>query len=411
MKLRQNIVMYLLLIVLLLAVVIGLLLRNTDIDNNANTNSNTNPNSSDVIDNNENVEKPIPETFCKEVTDSDSVPSDVLKVITDYMDEYYRSMYTLEQVPTASYFCDDVQAAISEYSIKLIIESRKLYGDDFKLDDAYYVLNIKNCSEVDDNEYLIEVLEDDYLYFKCLDGISSETIDVDNIYRIKLVDTEYKIESLMKEQSQNIVFDENEVESVDEVVDIYEHYFENLKYTFDKENSYRNDAQRNPYVASKKYEVKFNGDAAAKYASDHYLIRNENYADFSDGGGNCQNMAGQALIAGGMIMDEVGDYQWYYNNSSDSSYSWRTVKGFGDYVEGNDGHGMVAEKVANIYYAEPGDIVHVGHRTSLSHATVVTKIVNGHILLSSNSIDMKDFPLEAYIYSNRKLIKILGYNS
>lgn len=402
--------MYLLLFALLLTIFVGLLLKDSNIDDNTKPNSNniSNNTTNEIIE--EPVEKPIPETFCKEVTDSEKVPSEVLNVITNYMDDYYRSMYTLEQVPANSYFCNDVQAAISEYSIKLIVESRKLFNDDFKLSDAYYVLNIKNCSEVDDNEYLIEVLEDDYLFFNCLDGISSETLDVDNIYRIKMVDSEYKIESLVKEQSQNIVFDENEVETVEEIVDIYNHYFEMLKYTIEKENSYKKEASNTPYVSSKKYTVAYDGDAAAKYASEHYLIRNEDYVDYSDGGGNCQNMASQAMIAGGMIMDTDG-YDWYYNSANDNSYSWRTVKGFGDYVDGNTGYGMVAEEVKNIYYAEPGDIVHVGHRTSLSHATVVTKIVNGHILLSSNSIDMKDFPLEAYIYSNRKLIKILGYNS
>lgn len=409
MRLKQNIVMYLILISLLFAVVIGLLFKNTDIDDKSSVNNNI----TESIDENETdvTPKTIPDTFCKDVVNSDAVPTEVLNIITNYMDDYYLSMYTLEQVPTDGYFCDDVQAAISMYSIKLIIESRKLYNDDFKLNDAYYVLNIKNSSKVDDDEYLIEVLEDDVLYFNCLGGVSSETMGVDNIYRIIKVNDDYKIKSLMKEQSQNIVFDENDVESVDEVVDIYNHYFENLKYTFDKENGYKKFSESNKYVASKKYETKYNGEAAAQYAVNHYLTRNEDYADFSDGGGNCQNMASQALIAGGIIMDDIGEYTWYYNNSSDSSYSWRTVKGFGDYAEGNNGHGMVCEKVDNIYFAEPGDIVHVGHRTSLSHATVVTKIVDGHILLSSNSIDMKDFPLEAYIYSNRKLIKILGYNS
>ena len=108
-------------------------------------------------------------------------------------------------------------------------------------------------------------------------------------------------------------------------------------------------------------------------------------------------------------MDTSGEYQWYYNDSTDNTMSWRTVYNFEKYVDMNEGSGVVLQEVDNIYYAEPGDVVHVGHSTC-SHATIVSKIVNGHILLNSNSIDMKDFPLEAYTYPTRKLIKILGSN-
>ena len=131
--------------------------------------------------------------------------------------------------------------------------------------------------------------------------------------------------------------------------------------------------------------------------------------NFTDEGGNCQNFASQALVAGGMLMDETGDCNWYYNAYSDYVPSWVHVSSFYDYVSDNEGSGLAADLNSNIYYAEPGDIIQVGI-SSVSHTTIVSKVVDGHILLNSNSIDMKDFPLEAYTYPTRKLIKILGSN-
>ena len=58
-------------------------------------------------------------------------------------------------------------------------------------------------------------------------------------------------------------------------------------------------------------------------------------------------------------------------------------------------------------HAQPGDIIQVGIST-ISHSAVVTKVVDGHILLNSSSIDMCNWPIEAYTYPTRQLIKVLG---
>lgn len=109
-------------------------------------------------------------------------------------------------------------------------------------------------------------------------------------------------------------------------------------------------------------------------------------------------------------MDESGECEWYFNGYSDYVLSWVHVQSFNDYCKENEGTGLVTEVDAKVYYAEPGDLIQVGI-SSISHTTIVSKIVDGHILLNSNSIDMKNFPLEGYTYPVRKLIKILGSNS
>ena len=117
-----------------------------------------------------------------------------------------------------------------------------------------------------------------------------------------------------------------------------------------------------------------------------------------------------AIMIEGMLMDYDGD-SWYFNGveADDRTTSWVQVPNFYNYCLNNNGSGLVVDTDANIFYAQPGDIVQVGI-SAVSHSTIVTKVVDGHILLNSNSIDMCNWPIEAYTYPTRKLIKILGSN-
>ena len=122
-------------------------------------------------------------------------------------------------------------------------------------------------------------------------------------------------------------------------------------------------------------------------------------------------------------MDNEGEQQWkcyiedpQYDpeiNEEETAYgrsrSWVNVEFFYEYAKNNEGKGMVADTKVNLYYLEPGDIIIVGN-SSLAHTVIVSKVVNGHILVNSNSIDMKDYPIEAYVYTNITPIKILGSN-
>ena len=122
-------------------------------------------------------------------------------------------------------------------------------------------------------------------------------------------------------------------------------------------------------------------------------------------------------------MDYNGDLQWKCfitdpeydpeingeETKAGRTRSWVNVGYFYNYCKDNEGKGLVADVNANIYYAQPGDIIMVGNY-GLSHTVIVSKVVDGHVLVNSNSIDMKDYPIEAYAYTNIMLIKILGSN-
>ena len=393
MRLRQRTKMIALLVSLLLVISFGLANKKDNIQEDV-------PNDDAVIDT-------IPETYKGLINDKYNVPTDIINVITNYMDAYFKSIYTLELQDTKDYFVNELDGQVSDAAIKLIVETRKLYDFDFTMSDAHYDLNIINYSNSGD-KYYVDFLEDDYFCFKFLNGISSETYDVENYIVIEKVNDEYKISEYEKVQGYYMMFNDNKDDG--EIESVYQFYYDRLKATIEDELYKKQLAQTNPYVANKVFNVKYDRDAAAKYANSYYHTRNEEYYDFSDEGGNCQNFASQTLKAGGMIMDDSGDCNWYYYDHLDYVPSWVHVSSFYDYCRDNEGTGLATDINNNIYYAELGDLIQVGI-SSISHTTIVSKVVDGHILLNSNSIDMKDFPLEAYTYPTRKLIKILGSNN
>lgn len=392
MRLKQNIIMITILALLLGTMTLGLTVT-------------SDKRSKEVEP--EIIEDVIPETFAKEIKNSTKLPPAVLQLITDYMDDYFLSMYTLELQDTTKYFSNDVEGKVSDYAIKLMVDSRKMYDFDFTMSDAYYVLDIVKCVN-DNGKYTISFLEDDSFNFKFLNGITSETCGIENEMVVEKVGEEYKIASYDKVQGYYIMFEEDK--DLYHMEDLYKYYMERLTKTFEDENYQKTRAASTPYQTDKTIDVEYDRKAASMYADTYFKTRNDSYYDFTDEGGNCQNFASQAMVAGDMIEDEIGECEWYYNELSDYVPSWVHVSSFASYAKDNEGTGLVCDSYSdNIYYAEPGDIIQVGI-SSVSHTTIVSKIVDGHILLNSNSIDMKNFPLEAYTYPVRKLIKILGSN-
>lgn len=124
-------------------------------------------------------------------------------------------------------------------------------------------------------------------------------------------------------------------------------------------------------------------------------------------------------------MDYIGHDQWKYysdylnedNEKSGRSTSWVATYYFYYYAKNNSGYGMCADVDINLFYAQMGDVIHVGYKddTKYSHTTLVSKIIKKDdkvvdILVNSNTTGLKDYPVLGYIYQNKRLIKILGYN-
>ncbi len=361
----------------------------------------------------------IPDSFSAAFNDPFEVPAEIRKLIIDYMDAYYLSLYTLEKQDTTVFFDNELAAAISDKAIQLLCETRKLHDFDFRLTSASYDLTVTDYS-TENGEYHIDLLENDRMSFAFLPGISSSVWDIENHFVIRKSEEQYKIHDLEKEQGYYLSFRDG-CESTEEVEQTYSYLYGELK---DQITYIRDVLSHKPVTASAKtYTNRYDRNAAIQYLEKYCHERNAEWFNYATTGGNCQNYASQALLAGGIPMDHYGDQQWkcYLNegpydvevdeeeNASGRSRSWVNVGYFYDYCRDNEGSGLVAEVNANIFSAEPGDIIIVGNET-LSHTVMISKIIDGHILVDSNSIDMKDFPLEAYTYMNVILIKILGFN-
>ncbi len=366
--------------------------------------------------------KKVPSTFKGTVHDDFNVPDGVMKVIVSYMDKYYKSLYTLEKEDLSSLFDNELAAAVSDRALSLVVDVRKGFDFDFTMSDARYDLTVTDY-RAEGDVYYVDLLEDDHMWFSFLEGIESSTYDVENYFRIVKKGKDYLISDLEKVQGYYMTFRDG-ADTVKEADGIYDYYMAQLRDMNDYfDEVLKPKAKRDPFLSDKTFAHAYDRDKAVAYADAHHHERNPVWYNFSDEGGNCQNYASQCLLEGGIGMDYQGEEQWKCyiedpeydpeineeDGKSGRSRSWVNVGYFYDYAKYNEDGGLCAEVNANLYYAQPGDIIMVGNG-GLSHTVIVSRVIGDHILVDSNSIDMKDYPLEAYVYTNITLIKILGSN-
>ena len=366
---------------------------------------------------NKPVNNVIPNSFKGTIKDDYGVPEKVMETITSYMDAYYRALFRLETDDISALFSNDKMASISDKAFSLLVDVRKLYDFDMHLYAGHYDLKVTDYRE-QGGKYYVDILEDDYMNFTFLDGIESSAYDIENYF---VIDGDYKISDLNKVQGYYLTFYDEKEKSLDEV---YDYFMRQLKDMIDYNTEVlRKKAQTSSYQSKLSYRNSYDRNKAAQYSYLYYHDRNPAWYNFTDEGGNCQNYASQSMLEGGIPMDHEGEQQWKCHiedpmydpeiNEEETAYgrsrSWVNVEFFYEYAKNNEGKGMVADTKVNLYYCEPGDIIIVGN-SSLAHTVIVSKVVDGHILVNSNSIDMKDYPIEAYVYTNITPIKILGYN-
>ena len=414
MKMKSSILMILILVTMLSLTLIGAL--NMD---KGEKKEEAEPQQQEVVVPEEVV---VPTSFVGTFNDEFNVPSPVKDLIIAYMDAYYRSVFTLEVADLSSLFDNELMKEISDKAIRLCVESRKNYEFDFTMTSAHYDLTISDYRTQGDTIY-VDVLEDDTMCFAFLNGIESKTFDMENYFKINKTADGYKIADLEKVQGYYLTFYDDS-ENVDDVNTIYEYYTKQLKdmYVYNHE-VLKPKAEKQPYVSEKSFTKVFDRNKAVAYANQYYHSRNPIWYNFTDEGGNCQNYASQCLLEGGIPLDYFGEEQWkcYVEDpdyepeineeetATGRTRSWVNVGYFYNYAKWNEGKGMAADANVNLYYAQPGDIIIVGNN-GLSHTVIVSKVVDGHILVNSHRIDMKDYPGEAYTYTTIMLIKILGSN-
>ena len=373
------------------------------------------------------TQQPKPEntSYLNKITNKDSLNDEQLKLITDFFDEYYKSLKELKEYDLTKFFVDvdSEDALIIQTALSVLIENRKLKPNDLRLNSVKYDLNI-NGVNTNNGEVKISILENTYMRFAFMSDIESKIYNIENEFTIKKIDDEYKILKYEKVQDLYVmitdVYNGGGKQELDKIKQNY------ISIISKKVESNKKDYQDflNGNIETKECDHKYDRQKALNYALSWVNKRNSNWTTFDS---NCQNYASQVLYNGGIVMDYNGSadshLQWKFYSSSYNTnqeakgyvYTWTYVPYFYTYAKNNTGTGLCASVDANIYSAEAGDVIHVGPSGPTRHAVVVIgdykvdgKTVD--ILVNSNTVDLENFPISAYAYPYISLIKVYGWN-
>ena len=368
-----------------------------------------------------------PITFDKiEYESEKKIDFEAESALIEYMDLYYKSMQYLE-VEDMTYLFEDPEsdaALVNQTAIELLVESRQLKDVDLRIDTGRYDLTIENV-EVNENEVKVHFTEDGYMNFDFMKDIESSIYDIENTITFVKVEDEYKIKEFDKVQSFFIMITEDyKGGGREELQKIKASHMKLIKANIATMEQYKIDYENEKGIKTIETTHSYDREKAVEYSSKWINTRNEEWAVFEN---NCQNHVSQSLHAGGIPFDYSGSndsyLQWkYYDDAYDGRetakghvYTWSYVPFFQVYAKDNEGTGLVATVGENIYYAEKGDVIHVGTKDDESHAALVSDVYEKKgevldVLINSNSIDMQNYPLQAYSYPYITLIKVHGYN-
>ena len=416
--------------ILMLVIVILLIIKLSSVLINSGKNKNE-----DTIKNNVIVKNNEPKTYLNKVSKTDNynedIDKDIQNTIVKYMDSYFKSITKLKEVDMTNLFCDDAyeEAYINQTAISLLINSRKLERNKMTINNAKYDIIFDNIDKENDT-VTVKVLENDYIHFDFMKGIESKAYGVENTFVLKKTDNTYKIKSLRKVQDFYVMITneyktgKSDKDAKKELDKMKEDYISDFKDEVSDFKTYLNRYENKKDTITKTCDYKYDRTKALNYAKKYVTSRNSKWSNFSEYGGNCQNFASQVVYNGGVPMDLQGDAIWKYygnelnetKNKSGRSPSWTGVTFFYDYAKVNKGYGLCAEVDINPFYAEAGDIGQVGYNNVYKHTVVIVgniKDNNGKItdlLINSNSLNLENYPLSGYVYPNKRVIKILGWN-
>ena len=354
-----------------------------------------------------------------------NVDKEVEDVIVEFLNVYYNSIKELKENDMTYLFKDSTseQALINQTALSLLIETRKLKPNDLSLDKAKYDLDFTDVS-VNGDIVEVTVLENNYLNFNFMKEIESKIYNIKNEFTLEKVDGKYKITKYNKVQDFFVMMTDLYSSGGKTKLDqIKQDYLDLINDKLEKDRKDYNDFLNGTGITRKTCDHEYNREEALKQT----VWVNKRDPEWTEFSSNCQNFVSQVLYSGGIPMDYTGSasqyLQWkmydgtYNENEIDKGYvyTWTYVPYFYTYAKNNTGHGLCASVDVNLYYAEAGDVIHVGTTGPTRHALIVIgdykkdgKTVD--ILVNSNTVDLENYPISAYSYPYVSLIKVYGWN-
>lgn len=153
--------------------------------------------------------------------------------------------------------------------------------------------------------------------------------------------------------------------------------------------------------------IEYNRTDAVNYAKKWALLRNPNYYNFQNLGGDCTNFVSQSIYAGAEVMNLSHNRGWYYYSASNRSASWTSVEYLYEFLVNNQTAGPYA-KIVSEQNIEPGDVVQLADSSGdFYHSLVITQ-TKPLILVCAHTYDALDRPLISYTYHTARFLHIEG---
>lgn len=361
-----------------------------------------------------------------------AIDDSVKKKIIDFMDLYYLSMKELKEYNMMHLFSSNAskQAYLTQTAMNYLINYRLAQRNDLSLSDCKYDLEIQKVVR-EDNKLIITVIESSSVSFSFMKDVNSDSFGIVNTFTFLKENDNYELIAFDKNADFYNVFtsnyeiqdDKESSEIKDDLLELNASALSLVSDAIKFEKEYLDDYNDKIGLKIKSCDHTYNREFAYNYAMLWVDERNSKYAAFDTYGGNCQNYASQVLSNGGIPMDTTGSYKWkWYGSYVDETSSekgrtpsWTGVDQFYTYAKYNNGPGLCASVDGNYFYAEKGDVMQVGTNGEWAHTIVVVGKIEEDgelldILTTSNTTDRKNYPLSAYNYSGKRMIKIYGWN-
>lgn len=359
------------------------------------------------------------------------------ELIHQYFEAYYTSQMDLEVQPIRQLFengKDNVFVRLHEEVWRFIIEIRKMQSTNMALTEVDYRISEVIKLEDEDSRWAetdsYALIVDSFKRFEEHPDVLSEEYGVIHYFTFYETDEGLKLQlhlqrgtlywtvmgDYYREALMENGIDIMDLSHVDEFLVTVDEML--AKAVVNMENRNFDSSDDTPIAKNQ-----FNREAAIIYADQYVDVRNEEWFAYDGYGGNCQNFVSQTLFVSGIPMDTEGvQWKWYgteineRRTESGRTPSWTGVDFFVDYARDNSGHGLVATVDAAFDSGEIGDVVVLGYDEDWRHSLLISDVIRNDagevidFLVVSNTSNLRDFPLSAYLYTNQMLIKIHGWN-
>lgn len=371
---------------------------------------------------------------------ADALNAEQIALIEDYFFYYFASLALLEPQDVSLLFAEDgasqAQAAMHTATFEVLTETRKMQRTDLRLTGCTYEIVIGEQRLRENGDLMVYATESNTQNFACLPGVDSKTLAMGHAFYMRETEDGWRMTKHWQNEDFHLlvsdlfrwgVRDENletDVEASKEllrgIVDrILRESRTNLAQREGERLDYRGETEN-----VRSWDRDYDRQSALEYAEKWIGVRSPDWPAYDIYGGNCNNFASQVLLAGGIPMDTAGNAQWKWFGEAPNegggtwgrSASWTGVNEFYQYVEENQGFGLVCDLTGSYFDGKPGDLLQLGALGDWKHTVVISQVIRDQegefvdYLIHSNTADRLNYPAAAYPYTSHRLIQVLGWS-